>query len=124
MRDEAGSRFTRELRRRSAINAKVFTLLEECGDDLNAMRQVSHWAYFPNKSASRAFAQAVKQLGYRAMYTKPYPYSDTLPFGVHFLRTDSVRPVILNAICAELAMLADRLGGEYDGWETEVGADN
>ncbi len=124
MRNETGSRFTRELRRRSAIDAKVFRLFEEYGDDLKAKRQVSHWAYFPDKSARRAFAQAVKQLGYRAMYTKPYPYSDKLPFGDHFLRTESVRPVILNAICAELAMLADRLGGEYDGWETELGAEN
>jgi regulator of RNase E activity RraB len=110
----------RETRRRAAINAKVFRVLANEGDNSAALHEVSHWAYFPTESAQSEFAEAVRHLGYYARYTEPYPDSDGTPFGVRFIRKESIRPAILNAICAELSLLAESLGGEYDGWETQV----
>jgi len=109
-----------EIRRRAAINAKVFRVLDKVGDDSTTLREVAHWAYFANESAQSEFAEAVRQLGYSVTHTVPFSSSEEMPFGVEFSRVESVRPAILNAVCAELALLASNLGGEYDGWETQV----
>ena len=110
----------RETRRQAVINARVFRVLANEGDNSAALHEVSHWAYFPTESAQSEFAEAVRHLGYSVRYTEPYSDSDKTPFGVEFVRRESIRPAILNAICAELSLLAESLGGEYDGWETEV----
>jgi regulator of RNase E activity RraB len=114
-----GSELRRETLHQAAINARVFRVLVKQGDESAALHEVSHWAYFPSESVQSEFAEAVRQLGYSATYTVPYP-SDDLPFGVKFVRLESVRASILNAACAELALLASGLGGQYDGWETQV----
>jgi regulator of RNase E activity RraB len=113
-----GSELRRETRRQAAINAKVFRVLAKQGDDSAALHEVCHWAYFPTESAQSEFAEAVRHLGYSVLYTEPN--SDKTPFGVEFIRRESIRPAILNTLCAELSLLAERFGGEYDGWETQV----
>ena len=114
------SQLHHETRRQAAINARVFRVLDKVGDDSSALHEVAHWAYFPNESAQSEFAEAVRRLGYSVLRTEPYPYSEEAPFGVEFIRRESIRPGILNAVCAELSLLAESLGGEYDGWETQV----
>lgn len=115
-----GSEFSRETHRRAAINARVFRVLTKHRDDSLALHQVCHWAYFPSVSAQSEFSEAVRRSGYSVLHTEPYPYADAKPFGVEFFRRESIRPAILNAVCTELSLLAERLGGEYDGWETQV----
>ncbi len=112
--------FLQEVRRQRRINAKVFKIFEQHGDGLEALREVCHWAYFRTVSARDRFAQHVQQLGYSTLETKPYPYGNELPFGVQFFRPESVRPAIMNSLCAELVLLAEHFGGEYDGWEAQV----
>jgi len=114
-----GSKLRRETRRQAAINAKVFRVLAKHGDDSTAFHEVGHWAYFPTESSQADFAESVRRLGYSVLYTEPYSYSD-VPFGVEFVRREPIRPAILNSVCAELALLAESLGGVYDGWETQV----
>ena len=110
----------RERRRQALVNAKVFRVLRQQRDDMKTARQFLHFAYFRTKTARDAFLRKVKRLGY-GLIANTLPFSkDELPHGVEFARVDAMDATALAGSCAELSLLASRLGGEYDGWEVEV----
>ncbi len=42
------------------------------------------------------------------------------PYGIHVSRVDPVDPASIDAVTIELTERAAELGGDYDGWETQV----
>ncbi len=89
--------------------------LEKQGDPLLEKRRVDHWLFFPDAAARAEFTERVVRQGFEPMNTP-----DEERVGVQIHRVDSVQLEEIHALTTELAELAASVGGEYDGWETEV----
>lgn len=103
-------------------NERARRALAEKGDDLARSRFVDHWAEFVSDEAARAFAQAVRALGFT-----PAPAEPALPdsgeecaacLQVRFSRPDA--PNALDPLVVSLADLAREHGGAYKGWACPV----
>lgn len=87
------------------------------GDTLRAVRPVSHYLYFPSEAAAREAAATLEEEGYK---TEVQPGADNKNWLT--LATQDLAPTVqaIASTRSEMESLADSLGGEYDGWETEV----
>ncbi|MDF7774158.1 DUF695 domain-containing protein [Sphingomonas sp. AOB5] len=97
-------------------NRKVIEALREQNDALTASRQIEHWAYFPELSAARRFAETITLEGFEVSACGQSGTSEN--FVVRFARDDS--PESIDEITVPLFEQAQALGGEYDGWECQV----
>ena len=97
----------------------VLRALAEQGDDAQAMREVMHWAYFPTLPKASAFAAWIKQAGYRLEERLTHA-GEELPHMVRFAHQGTMIPDYILTHTGRLATQAEKLGGVYDGWETQV----
>ena len=98
-------------------NRRVCDALRERGDVLTDEREIDHWAYFPSLSARSAFIEQASGLGFRLrLMHEPERPGDR--YGVQLFRIDV--PDDIDDVTLPLFQLATALGGEYDGWETQV----
>ena len=93
--------------------------LQEAGDPLSQPRPIEHWAYFKSTKARSVFQDSLKRysfepIGYDTLAQSPMPY------GIHFVRQDSIHTPYIHDLTWGLTQLAEGLGGAYDGWETIV----
>lgn len=100
-------------------NDGVLIRLQEAGDPLSQPRPIEHWAYFKSTKARSVFQDSLEQYSF-----EPIAY-DTLsqslmPYGIHFVRQDSIHTPYIHELTWGLTELAENLGGAYDGWETIV----
>lgn len=100
-------------------NDGVLIRLREAGDRLLQPRPVEHWAYFKSTKARSVFQDSLEQyrfelVEYDTMSQAPMPY------GIHFVRQDSIHAPYIHSLTWGLTELAEGLGGAYDGWETIV----
>lgn len=106
-----------------AKNARVLGALAEHGDDHEKPRAIVHYAYFTTKAGRDEFASTVSSQGF---VVDPSSMGDTpdtmqaMPWSVKFEREDACDLFELTNTTAELALAADNLRGEYDGWETTI----
>lgn len=103
-------------RRQWIHDLRLIETLEEHGDDLRP-RPVNHWAYFPTAAARDAFVAAVRELGFR-LENGSEGSVEPMPFGANVVREDSVELDDIHEVVVTLIELAERHGGDYDGWET------
>jgi hypothetical protein len=97
----------------------VCDALKKHGDSLTQEREVDHWAYFPNPGARASFIEGVLRLGFRVRsMSEPEKAGDR--YGVRICRTDLPAPDSIDDVTLPLFKLAVELGGDYDGWETQV----
>jgi regulator of RNase E activity RraB len=96
-------------------NRGVLEALEEAGDAPEALRQIDHWAYFPELSAANLFATFAVEEGFN-IYDR-HRADD----GKYLVRCDRVdRPSEIDDVTLPLYDRAVALGGSYDGWECPV----
>jgi hypothetical protein len=108
-----------EAERERIKNRRVCDALEQHGDALTQSREIDHWAYFPNPSARAAFLERAQRLGFRLRsMSEPAKAGDQ--YGVRLYRTDVPARDSIDDVTTPLSQLATELGGEYDGWETQV----
>jgi uncharacterized protein DUF695/regulator of ribonuclease activity B len=96
---------------------RVLETLEKQGDDGTVRRQIDHWAYFPSQAASEEFSQWAREQGYILAGT------DTTAdgkFRVRFGHEGTVELPDITSHTIALQSKASELGGDYDGWETQV----
>jgi len=93
--------------------------LKKNGDVLTAPREVRHWSYFPSEISRAEFIARIEEKGFARMAVSRSE-EDQLPFVVSFSRTDSVTFESVQGFTQDLWILADGLGGQYDGWECQV----
>ena len=95
--------------------------LRESGDDGTTPRRVDHWCYFPNQEAMDRFAGRAQAVGF-AVESRSYADGRTLPHGLQFHREDRADLDSINLVTLGIveAVAEPAVGGEYDGWETEV----
>lgn len=106
-------------RRQWIHNRRLVETLEEHGDDLTSVRRVDHWAYFPTSSLRDTFVADARDQGF-GLERAPDDLDGQSPFGANVARHDSVDLDDIHEVVMTLVELAERHGGEYDGWETAV----
>ena len=97
----------------------IFDQLKQHGADFRQPRHVLHYLYIPTESAAQAAAAELSQKQYRARVSKPEGEGD-LPFVVIAEREMQIDKNNFPAIRATFDDLAQRFGGDYDGWEASV----
>jgi len=99
----------------------VLKLLHRSSADLSRQREVNFYLYFPMKEAATNARNELVSLGFTADCCK----SEGGTKDWLLLATKQVIPRLadLTSIRKYLECLADKFGGVYDGWETELDAD-
>ncbi len=99
-------------------NRRVCDQLEKGGDPLTEIRDVEHWAYFPDTTTREAFIARIEPLGFdvRERYEQD---ESTAEYGVRFGRQDIPSHNGIHDITVPLLRAARQAGGRYDGWETQ-----
>jgi uncharacterized protein (TIGR01619 family) len=101
-------------------NQRLLDVLLERGDVLMAAREVQHWMYFPSEESRALFREEAARAGFKIGSESESTVQGDRPFGLTVFRTQSVEQRLIDATVIELLELAEKFGGEYDGWETPV----
>lgn len=103
----------------SIQNNRVIMNLEKHGDSMIVSRPVEHWCYFKTNEGREKFTAAVQIKGFE-INNQSFSAENERPFGVQFVRMDSVELSHINEVTWELLELCIENDGEYDGWETPI----
>ncbi|ELP35333.1 DUF695 domain-containing protein [Rhodopirellula baltica] len=100
-------------------NQHVIESLQESNDQLDILRNVSHWAYFTDASARKKFVSESHAIGF-ALHHEIDPDAKSNKWGAVVTREHAVDYSSLAEVTLALYDIATELGGDYDGWETPV----
>lgn len=103
-------------------NRRVCEALERNGDRLTMEREIDHWSYFESAAAVDAYLAEVATNGFQVR-SRPISDERALHFGAQVWRLDIPSYDGIDGITLPLFEAAARHGGEYDGWESPVEAD-
>lgn len=102
-------------------NQDVLESLERNQDVHTIPRPVQHWIYFPTPEARSGFRRAASLLGFRIETESTGPVAaSVVPYGISVTRVQVVTQHEIDATVIELLRLAQKFGGDYDGWESPV----
>jgi hypothetical protein len=96
---------------------RVIAGLREEGDDTDAQRHVDHWAYFSSDSAAARFCQWARESGYGLEASGK---DEDGRYPVRVFHEASMHWQDITSHTIKVRRKAVELGGDYDGWETEV----
>lgn len=103
---------------RQVINdLKVLEQLREHNDDGSASRRVDHWVYFPTSVREEEFCAWLTEHGYENVKRDPTKDGQTR---VCFSHEGTLELTAITSHTIALRRKASELGGDYDGWETPV----
>ncbi len=94
----------------------VLGQLNDAGADLSASRHVVYYSYAPTEEAARSMADEAGTKGFTTDVRMPlpeYPHQWSVIAETHAVCS----PEFVRQSDDFFQELADRLGGEYDGWE-------
>lgn len=101
------------------LNRAVHALLRESGDSAGKPRRIDHFAYFPTRAGQTLFVDACRAAGFKLRATHdPNEVSDKYCAIVSLV--DVPDDDFSDNVTGMLIDLAERFGGEYDGWETQI----
>ena len=101
------------------LNGHVIESLQKRNDKLSVPREVAHWAYFPDRAKRNIFVSKAESLGF--VYRQDIdsgPENDG--WGAIVVRIDPVDYWSIADAALVLYDLAEKCGGDYDGWEAPV----
>jgi hypothetical protein len=96
---------------------RVIAELREEGDNTDARRRVDHWAYFSSDSAAARFCQWARESGYGL---EPSEKEEDERYSVRVFHEASMQWQNITSHTIKVRRKTVELGGDYDGWETEV----
>ena len=101
---------------------EVLRALNEGGDDSSAKRQVDHWAFFKTKTSAEQFAEWCEQSKYRNVVVEKSKQglSGPVEWAVHFSHDGTMMLNDITGHTISIDRKVREVGGEYDGWETQV----
>lgn len=102
-----------------ASDAQVLSVLQQAGDRHELRRPVLHAALFPDAKSAAEFAEATEKAGFRVMGVMP-PDDEGGAHLVEIEREHNVQLETILKVREKLTGLAERFGGEYDGWSCPV----
>ncbi len=98
----------------------VLNLLSKSKADLSKTRLISFYLYFPDEEKAKEAERELKKIGFEVECSQSYDKKDWLCLASnHLTPTNST----LTSLRKKLEIIADNLGGFYDGWETGLDAD-
>jgi len=98
----------------------VLNLLSKSKADLSKERLISFYLYFPDQPKAVIAKNELKKLGFEVECSQSYDEKNWLCLASnHLIPTDSV----LTSLRKKLEHLAEKLNGNYDGWETGLDVD-
>ncbi|WMW79618.1 DUF695 domain-containing protein [Undibacterium cyanobacteriorum] len=101
---------------------RVHELLKEKGDSLTTPRHIDHWAYFDSCDQRDAFVNSVKS-DFEQIEFGEIQNEEGIRYSVRLSHTGLPDYRSMNTITLKLARASRQYGGDYDGWETMVCAD-
>ena len=84
---------------------------EQLGDDLNAPRQIDHFAYFTRRSAAEAAAEEFRQAGFAVRTSR-----HRLRVVLEASRNEALSDLDVLRFMDEVLDIVLRHRGRYDGW--------
>ena len=100
-------------------NRRLCDLLQQRGDRLDRERPIEHTAYFAKAPARDAFVREATGLGFGVVaMIEPEEKGDH--FGIRVSGLGVPSHAQIDALTLPLFLAASELGGEYDGWDTDV----
>lgn len=97
----------------------VLRNLEEAGDKLTKARRVDHWLYFSKELDMNICKEELIKSQFKVQ-NAAINNETTLPYELQVWRIDNVDIDSIYPITSNLRIVAQKYGGEYDGWETSV----
>ena len=101
-------------------NRDLLEVLTEQGDTLTLPREVQHWIYFPSEESRTLFGHEASNVGFKIGHECQSDVQGDWAFGLTVFRTQPIEQERIDETVLELLRLAERFGGEYDGWESPV----
>ena len=98
-------------------NESVRNVLRKQGDNCKASRLIDHYAYFSTPETRASYREFIVSRGYQV---KLEDVSATDDGRVVIIFCKLQAPIAIDNETVLLEDHATQLGGEYDGWETEV----
>lgn len=99
-------------------DALVIDNLRAAGSDLGKPHEIDFWLYFPSKSSATAAAAEMRSVGYLVLSVDQQP--GRADWRLRAQRRMLPRLDSMVATTRTLEAIAQRNGGDYDGWETAV----
>ena len=100
---------------------KVLSQLIEAGSDLSRARHSIHYFYFGSQAAAEAAGDDLLVLNFDVQIGEPLPDEpSSRRWAVMADRTEIVNESVIRALRPPLTEIAERHGGEYDGWEAQA----
>ncbi|HKD23715.1 MAG TPA: ribonuclease E inhibitor RraB [Rhizomicrobium sp.] len=103
----------------SSKNKQVLDQLKQAGDSFTKVREIDHFAYFPDQVRRMAFVTKSQAMGLRLRNMSENGRS-VHRYGVQLVQADIPTGQAMNDVTSKLANLAEACGGEYDGWGCPV----
>lgn len=101
------------------LDDQVLQQLREMGDRAEVPRNVDHWVYFPDAESRHRFSQRAQEYGFQVK-SQCDDAPRRLPFELVVHHTMSMEPARVHETTLRLLTLAEKYGGQYDGWETSI----
>jgi hypothetical protein len=98
---------------------RVIEVLAEHGDALSTVREIDHFAYFPDVAARARYLDKCLTAGFKLRRLSE-PYKPGAGFGAIIFHNDVPDEDVLLKVHALLSELAAAEGGDCDGWETQL----
>jgi len=102
-----------------ANRRQVETLVEH-GDVIEAERPIDHFVYFLTPESRAQFVASLPSNGFPESQAQEHSGDVKDPYIVQVIRTDTVELGHLHDVVMDLANLAEKYGGDYDGWGAPI----
>ncbi len=96
-------------------NQRIIRLLAEHGDVETVVRQIDHFAFFPDEATRKSFARQLAEGGFAIEHEQESDEGDRR-FGLSFSSRGPVDLATIDALTIALFTRIEELGGTYDGW--------
>ena len=96
---------------------KVLALMKSMGSETSIARPIYFYFYFPDEKAAETFSLRLKGMGFNTQVNFSGMGKDWLCLADREMTPELD---ILDGLRKLLTPLAENLGGNYDGWETEM----
>jgi uncharacterized protein (TIGR01619 family) len=104
----------------SIMNRRVLEHMEKRGDKLEKVRKVDHWIYFMTKEDRNKYELEIKKKGFKITDKNFDNENGEYKYKLVISREDKVSRNEIDDYTIELWELANKLNGDYDGWEAPL----
>lgn len=102
----------------NSLDRETLDAMKAHGADLSKPTEISFYLYFPAEDDAESAAAELRRSGYEAEVRPPLPNFDE--WLCYATREMLPSPEGIDNVRSELESLADKFGGDFDGWEAEI----